>query len=99
METSNVGQRKLLSKSLLLLKHRKNCDGCAQHKLPGNSSLNVSFVCPICPANDHNHHDHHDNGDHDDHGDHEKVGVYMRKFKVAHKEVGGCLESSPLVNE
>ena len=22
----------------------------ASHKLPGKSSLNVSFVCPVCPA-------------------------------------------------
>ena len=25
----------------------------AQHKLPGKSSLNVSFVCPVCPVMNH----------------------------------------------
>ena len=31
--------------------------------LPGNSSLNVNFVCPVCPV------DHGDLGEHDCHGD------------------------------
>ena len=34
------------------------------HKLPGESSLNVSFVFPVCPA--HGHHVHHDHHNHHD---------------------------------
>ena len=34
------------------------------HKLPGKSSLNVSFVFPVCPA--HGHHVHHDHHNHHD---------------------------------
>ena len=55
----------------------------ASPKLPGKSSLNVSFARP----RPHDQHDHHDRGDHDDHGDHEEVGSYMRKLDVVHKEV------------
>ena len=72
----------------------------ANHKLPGKSSLNVSFVpsrpvpsrpvlsCTVlsCPVQ-------RDRGDHDEHGNNEEVGSYMRKLEVAHKEVEGYLIS------
>ena len=55
----------------------------ALHKLPGKSSFNVSFICPVCPVcpvylvctvclvcpDDHDNHD-----DHDDHPDHDDFG-------------------------
>ena len=51
--------------------------------------------CPVLSCPDHHdhyvHHDHHDFGDNDDHGNQEEVGGYVRKLKVVHKEVGGCL--------
>ena len=73
------------------------------YKLPGMSSLKVSFVFPVCPAHNHHghfdHHDHHDRHDHgdnddhgdcDDHGDHKQFGGYNMKLEVVHKEIGDC---------
>ena len=55
-------------------------------KLPGKSSLNVRFVCPVCPVCPHcpvfpedsdNHDDQStDHGDHNDYGDHDDHGEY-----------------------
>ena len=46
-----------------LAKHQKNCES-SLHKLPGKSSLNVRFVCPVWSV----YPDHHD--DHEDYDDH-----------------------------
>ena len=68
------------------------------HKLPGKSCFNVSFV-PSCPDHhdDHDNHDqdddHSDHDEQDDHGDNEEVEGYVRRLEVIHKEVRGCLIS------
>ena len=71
--------------------HCKNCESCQSQAYLEMSVLS----CPVLPCPDHHdhyvHHDHHDFGDNDDHGNHEEVGGYVRKLKVVHKEVGGCL--------
>ena len=48
----------------------------ALHKLPGKSSLNVNFVCPICSVCPDDHDDHGNNDEHDDHGNNDdQIGV------------------------
>ena len=79
----------------------------ALHKLPGKSSLNVSFseqptvACqqrfkgfafPVCPGHDHQ--DHHDHHDHDDHGDHDNMDNHDDQGDHGnHEEVGGCTQA------
>ena len=67
----------------------------ASPKLPGKSSLNGSFACPVHHDHHvyHDFHNQHDHHDHNHHGDHEEVGSYMRKLEVIHKEVGGYLSN------
>ena len=48
----------------------------ALYKLPGKSSLNVNFVCPICSVCPDDHGDHGNNDEHDDHGNNDdQIGV------------------------
>ena len=69
----------------------------ASHKLPGKSSLNVSFVChvcPVCPV-------------YKEVGGcasweyyevvHKQFEVYIRKLEVVHREIVGCLISYNLL--
>ena len=69
----------------------------ALHKLPGKSSLNISFSfpdCPVCPVHDHyyhnDHHNQYDHVDHEDHGDHEEFGGRTYAIRRLYEEVGGC---------
>ena len=65
------------------------------HKLPGKSCFNVSFV-PSFPDHHDDHDeddDHSDHDEHDNHGDQEEVEGYVRRLEVIHKEVRGCLIS------
>ena len=49
----------------------------ALHKLPGKSSLNVNFVCPICSDCPDDRDDHGIDNEHDDHGNNDdQIGVY-----------------------
>ena len=48
----------------------------ALHKLPGKSSLNINFVCPICSVCPDDHDDHGNYDEHDDHGNNDdQIGV------------------------
>ena len=65
-----LGHKRLLKKSFLGLNLQVKQINIARsakvvlHKLPGESSLNVSFVFPVCPAHGHHlHHDHHNQHD------------------------------------
>ena len=50
----------------------------ALHKLPGKSSLNVNFVCPICSDCPNDRDDHGNNNEHGDHGNiDDQTGVYQ----------------------
>ena len=51
----------------------------ALHKLPGKSSLNVNFVCPICSDCPDDRDDHGNDNEHDDHGNNDdQIGVALQ---------------------
>ena len=62
----------------------------ALHKLPGKSSLNVNFVCPICSDCPDDRDDHGNNNEHDDHGNiDDQIGVYSPYSLIQTVPAGG----------
>ena len=74
----------------------------ALHKLPGKSSLNVNFVCPICSDWPDDRDDHGNDNEHNDHGNNDdQIGVALQSNpnsmcgKLWDPEGAHCRTNSP----
>ena len=84
-----------LSVKMIERNNKKKTPKAAQHKLPGKSSLNFSFVfpvCPVCPA-----HDHH--GRHDRHNHHDIINHHTHALITINHFFSPCILYTSAVSD